>query len=411
MLEHFFKGSQTPERLRHTFFGKYFDLFAAELVRGGYAVHSGWLQINTVECFGLWLRKNGIAISALVDEHTFQYVRYRKRKQMVRRGDMACLRRLLSLLRRLEVIAAQGLPTPASESVVTNEFVQFLKTQRGLADSTILYYAEFAGCFLRDSGVTAVDMLGSLHVSDIISFVHRQASIIKSKRVKLMTTALRSFLRYALYRGYIETDLAAAVPTVAHWAMGSLPKALDREHIATILQNCNRDTTIGCRDYAILILLARLGLRAGEVTALTLDDIDWQQCSISIRGKGGNCSKMPIPMEVGKAITAYLQKRNGAQGCRALFLRSRAPRTGLGGEQAVGSVVERALTRSGIISNRNGAHQLRHALACEMLRQNASLKEIGELLRHRTPQSTMIYAKVDLTSLRKIALQWPGGVR
>jgi len=168
---------------------------------------------------------------------------------------------------------------------------------------------------------------------------------------------------------------------------------------------------VGRRDYAILLLLARLGLRSGEVAGLGLEDIDWKNGFFSVVGKGGCSSQLPLPADVGNAIAAYLKNgRPGLSVSRRLFLRARAPAVGFT-SMAVRDVVKRALGRAGIDSPRKGAHQFRHALATGMLNRGASLSEIGELLRHQSPDTTRIYAKVDLASLRALAMPWPGGGR
>jgi site-specific recombinase XerD len=224
-----------------------------------------------------------------------------------------------------------------------------------------------------------------------------------------VTKALRSFLQYARYRGDITLDLAAAVPTVANWSMASIPRAIAPDHVQAVLAHCNRASAIGCRDYAILLLLARLGLRAGEIAFLELDDIDWEAATLNLRGKGGRVSRLPLPLEVGEAIAAYLRTGRPASTSRRVFLRALAPIRGFARQVTVLSVVRQAMVRAGIDPPRKGAHQFRHALACKMLRQGASLPEIGQILGHRSPQTTAIYAKVDLASLHTLALPWPGG--
>jgi site-specific recombinase XerD len=225
----------------------------------------------------------------------------------------------------------------------------------------------------------------------------------------LLTTALRSFLTYLRYEGQIATDLAAAVPAVANWSLPSMPKALPSEQVELLLTRCRRPTPMGRRDYAILLLLARLGLRAGEVASLTLEDIDWETGQVKVRGKGGRYSELPLPAEVGEAIAAYLQHGRPRCHSRTVFLRVSAPVGSFRDHRAVCLIVKHALARAGIQSPRKGAHQLRHALATQMLSRGASLAEIGELLRHSSPRTTSIYAKVDLTALRPLALPWPGG--
>lgn len=226
-----------------------------------------------------------------------------------------------------------------------------------------------------------------------------------------MTTAMRSFLQYARYRDYIRADLAACVPCVADWSSASIPKSLPLKHVKGVLASCNRKTAIGRRDYAILLLLARLGVRAGEVVSLELEDIDWEAGYLTVRGKGDRSAQLPLPADVGKAIAAYLKNGRPRSKSRCVFLRGHAPAFSFKSSQAVSTLVRHALARAGIKCPRKGAHQFRHTLATEMLRQGASLAEIGELLRHRHPQTTSIYAKVDLPSLRTLALPWPGGTR
>jgi integrase/recombinase XerD len=265
--------------------------------------------------------------------------------------------------------------------------------------------------FLADRIGNGIVSLARLTAADVVRFVQRQAPRLHLKRAKLLTTALRSFLRYVRYRGAVALDLAAAVPTVANWSMPSIPRAIGTDQVRQLLAGFDRHTAIGRRDYAIVLLLARLGLRAGEVAGLELDDIDWDSGQVSVRGKRGHRTALPLPTEVGAAIAAYLRHGRPQSPSRRVFLRSRAPIRGFLGQSGIGSMIRHALQRAGIQAPTTGAHQFRHALATEMLRHGASLAEIGEVLRHRSPQTTTIYAKVDLTALRALALPWPGGGR
>ena len=191
--------------------------------------------------------------------------------------------------------------------------------------------------------------------------------------------------------------------------MPLIPRSIAPGHLRQVLASCNRRSAVGSRDYAILLLLARLGLRAGAVVALELDDVDWQAATLRVRGKGGHAHMLPLPVEVGEAIAGYLKIGRPISTNRRLFLRSRAPIQGFKSSVAVVSVVRHALIRAGIDAPSKGAHQFRHALASEMLRRGASLPEIGQILDHRNPETTAIYAKVDLASLHTLALAWPGG--
>jgi len=193
--------------------------------------------------------------------------------------------------------------------------------------------------------------------------------------------------------------------------MTSIPRAIPPAQIDQLLASIDRHTAIGRRDYAILLLLARLGLRSRAVVLLELDDIDWQAGHFRVRGKGGRQTELPLPNEVGKAIAEYLRNGRPPSANRRVFLRGKAPVRGFSGSSAIGSLVRNSLKRAGINAPTNGAHQFRHALASQLLRHGASLTEIGEVLGHRSPETTKIYAKVDLEALRMLALPWPGGVR
>jgi site-specific recombinase XerD len=206
-------------------------------------------------------------------------------------------------------------------------------------------------------------------------------------------------------------DLAAAVPVVPNWSMASLPRAIGSDQVRQLLAGVNRRTAMGLRDYAILLLLARLGLRSSEVAFLDLDDIDWNVGQLRVRGKRGQRSELPLPTDVGKAVAAYLRRGRPESTSRRVFLRAKAPLRGFQGASGVGSVVRHSIKRAKVNAPTYGTHQFRHGLATEMLRQGASLGEIGEILRHRHRQTTTIYAKVDIDTLRTLALPWPGGAR
>jgi site-specific recombinase XerD len=225
-----------------------------------------------------------------------------------------------------------------------------------------------------------------------------------------MVTALRSFFRFLRFEGIIEVDLAGAALTVPNRRLAGVPKSLEPDEVDTLLSYSKREGEIGLRDYAILLLLSRLGLRAGEVVSLTLDDLDWDSGQITVHGKGLRTMQLPILHDVGNALASYL--RHGRPICsdRHVFIRSRAPRVGFSTSMAICDVVRRALTRAGLSPARKGAHLLRHSLAVRMLRSGASLAQIGDVLGHELPSTTEIYAKVDFGSLHELAMPWPVGV-
>lgn len=346
-------------------------------------------------------------------EHPVRYLRSRARQVQIQRGDAAALRQFIALLRRQGMVPVEKIPQRRLNPVehTAHDFECYLRNERALAEATIINYVPFICRFLADRFGHGPIMLSHLTAGDVVRFVQRQSPRLHLKRAKLLTTALRSFLHFARYRGDITSDLAAAVPTVANWSMTSIPRAIPADAIRRLLASINRRTALGRRDYAILLLLARLGLRAGEVAFLELDDIDWNSGRVSIRGKGGQRHTLPLPADVGEAIAAYLRHGRPRSNSRRVFLRSKAPIRGFLDQRAVGSLVRNTLAHAGINAPTRGAHQFRHAVATQMLRHGASLTEIGEVLRHRSAQTTMIYAKVDIDSLRTLALLWPGGAR
>lgn len=402
-----FKNPRIFQRMHEGPLGSYIDSYAAEMREQGYCAGAMESQIRLVADFSRWMMKSQIIPQKITTQCCKTYLRCRARRLHPKRDDWAALNRLYSLLLRQRIIVEPSPPTATPANEIQAEFARYLGRERGLVSSTVNCYASFAGEFLADRfGVGPMDW-SLLCPADVIGFVQRRSASIQSKRVQLLTTALRSFLRWARYRADIGTDLEASVPSVANWSLSTVPRALPPGQSKRVLAACNRKTAVGRRDYAILLLLARLGLRASEVVRLTLEDLDWQAGLITVRGKGGRHSPMPVPLDVGKAIADYLRNARPPTMNRCVFLRCRAPITSFHGSQAIAYVVRHGLARAGIDSPRKGAHQFRHTLASEMLRQGASLSEIGELLRHRSPQTTAIYAKVDLVSLRALALPWP----
>ncbi len=287
-------------------------------------------------------------------------------------------------------------------------FEGFLRTERGLSASTLTNYLPIVRRFLDEQfGGEELDF-DNLRAVDVHRFIVRRAQAGSPRRAKLVVTALRSFLRFLNQRGLLAADLAAAVPGVAGWRLTHLPKALPVEQVDLLLASCDRGTSAGRRDYAVLMLLARLGLRGGEVSAMTLDDLDWDSGEIVVHGKGQRLARLPLPADVGAALVDYLRQDRPACSTRRVFLRIRAPRRGFVSPSVICCIARRALKRAGLAPEFKGAHLLRHSLATNLLRRGASLVEIGQLLRHSQPNTTQIYAKVDITALRAIALPWPG---
>lgn len=391
----------------------YIKRFAGSLSEQGYALDSIHRQVFVGACFSQWLKHQRVPLGSITSEHPPRYLRYRARRARPSQGDAAALSHLLTFLRGEGAIPAEKVLahrfTPVERC--TEAYELYLREVRGLAKATIVNYVPFVCTFLKDHFGDGTVTLSNLCASDVTRFVQRQASHLHRKRAKLLTSALRSFLQYARYRGKTKLDLAAAVPTVANWSMSSIPRAIPADQVRQLLASIDRRTPAGCRDYAILLVLARLGLRSGEVASLELDNIDWTAGQLSVRGKSGQRSELPLSAEVGEAIATYLRRGRPKSASRRVFLRVKAPIRGFRGASGVGSVVHHRLQRAGIDAPTHGAHQFRHGLATQMLRQGASLDEIGEVLGHHNPQTTAIYTKVDLDALRTLALPWPGGVR
>ena len=387
--------------------------FAESLSAQGYSANSIHRQVLLAACFSRWLQEKGVALRRITSDHPGRYLRFRFRQVQPTPGDGAALRHLLEFLRRDGVIAAERRLAPRLTPVerCARAFEEYLRQERALAPATVSNYLPFVRGFLTGRFGGGPVILSRLSAHDVVNFVQRQAPRLHRKRAKLLTSALRSFLRYARYRGAVKLDLAAAVPVVANWSMPSIPRAIGSDQVRQLLTSLDRRTAMGRRDYAVILLLARLGLRSGEVAFLELDDLDWEAGLVCVRGKGGQRSELPLPAEVGQAIAAYLRRGRPDSASRRVFLRAKAPIGGFRGASGVGSIVRHSLQRAGVKAPTHGAHQFRHGLATEMLRQGASLAEIGVVLGHRHPQTTKIYTKVDIKALRTLALPWPGGAR
>jgi len=383
------------------------DGFAKLLADEGYARPTVRSKCLLVAHLSHWLEWRRLPLAQLDEGKLKQF--YAHHRHSIRRGDVWTGQQLLKLLRGLGVISA--LPQKIDRTVLgqlTRDYERFLSSQRGLAPATLSSYLPIVRRFLTERfGSTAV-RVEDLRPPDLHRFILRQVPRGSRNYAKLMVTALRSFLGFLFQRGAIKTDLLAGVPGVANWRLSHLPKSLPPDQVERLLQCCDRSTPSGQRDYAILLLLARLGLRGGEVLAMTLDDPDWERGEIVVRGKGQRLERLPLPKDVGAALVHYLRHVRPSCSTRKLFIRMRAPRRGLR-LSAICCVIRRALKRAGLDPDFKGAHLLRHSLATNMLRKGASLSEIGQLLRHAQPTTTQIYAKVDIEALRRIALPWMGG--
>ncbi|HEU0201714.1 MAG TPA: site-specific integrase [Burkholderiaceae bacterium] len=409
-MEQFFKKRHTLARLREGPLGPFAYAYADQLAERGYARDTARCMFGVLGDFCRWFAQCGAAVHEIDEETLARYLRYRHSRRRPTGNDAGYLAGFLRFLvgkgAAPERVAAI---TPVKHLKL--EFRRYLQHERALAQATIQHYSDTAERFLAALYGDGQVELGRLHAADVIAFVQREAKRVHANRARLVAIGLRSFLQYLHHRGLTAADLRASVPTVANWKMASIPKTLSPDEVKRLLDQCDRSTDQGRRDYAILLLLARLGLRRGEIAELTLDDLNWESGEIRIRGPAGRCDRLPMPCEVGEALVAYLQHGRPACVSRHVFIRAKAPLRELGSADGLRSMVCRALARAGLNPPMKGTHLLRHSLATQMLKDGASLAEIGEILRHRQQQTTTIYAKVDLASLRTLALPWPGGVR
>jgi site-specific recombinase XerD len=377
----------------------------------GYASASLHEHVRVIVMFSQSLQRSGCDIRDLDETVVERFLYHELKEQWPHISAPATLRRLLAMLRKMG--ATRGKPTaprnPAQQ--LTDDYSRFLLVERSLSVATAKGWLPFIEKFLFERFGAGTLKLSELHATDVTAFVQRHAHRHSPSQARRLVTAMRSFLRYLRYKGLIHADLDTTVPTVARWALSSLPKHLPAMEVQRVLDYCDQRTSTGRRNHAILLLLARLGLRAGEVAGLNLEDIDWESARITIRGKGGVWAQLPLPPDVGQAIAQYLHRDRPRCSCRRVFIRDHAPLVGFSVAHAISKIVQCALIEAGVESPRKGAHLLRHSLATDMLQKGASLDEIGEVLRHKSPDTTAIYAKVELDALRPLALPWMGGVK
>ncbi len=357
-----------------------------------------------------WLEREGLGVGELTREQAERFAASRRAAGRVTWMSPKSVLLPLGYLRELGVVPTPG---PALAQGPLEELLAgyhgYLLIERGLSEHTVFdAYGPAARLFLAD--LEGPDGLGleRLCAADVSAFLARECPKRSVSGARDLVGALRAFLRYLHLAGLIEAPLVWAVPSVADLRDRTLPRGLEPGAVKKLLASCDRRRLVGRRDYAILLLLARLGLRAGEVATLQLEDVDWRGGLLLVRGKGGRQDVLPLPVEVGEAIVSYLRRRPRCE-CRALFLRVTAPRRELN-RSTIGWVVRAACDRAGL--PRVGAHRLRHTAATEMLKAGASLAEIGQVLRHQEQRTTAIYAKVDRSALRALARPWPspGGV-
>ncbi|HUY08437.1 MAG TPA: site-specific integrase [Candidatus Dormibacteraeota bacterium] len=379
----------------------------AEHLKGlGYRPRTAARQMELVMGLSRYLQELELGASRLSSGVVVEFCRSLRQTSGSSRPTPKALAWVISYLQVVGAISAPISPAPPTqEAAMVERYLHYLATERGLAPGTIVEYGRTAALLLAEHPGRELD---TLSVGDVSRFMTRQCRRLSAKSGERLGTGLRSFFAFAQLEGLITAPLAGAVLSVAHWSGASLPRGLAPGELAALLGSCDRRLPIGLRDYAILVLLSRLGLRACEAAALCLEDIEWLAGEIIVRGKGHTKERLPLPSDVGTAIVAYLHGGRPQRPEREVFLRVIAPVRGLSPD-GVGEVVRTAAERAGIGSF--GSHRLRHTAATEMLRAGASLPEVAQVLRHRSVATTTIYAKVDFLKLRGLAMPWPGGER
>lgn len=381
--------------------------FLAALAAAGYTkttLHSKrWL----VRRFVRWARDARLAGTDLEEACIDSFLSHRSRQRCKpRKMERATLQQFLAYLRSAGVVPPLRGLKPSSAEVLVAKYVEHLRTERGLCDRSVQVYAPFARAFLAEHGLPErVASLGALAVRKYLLDSSRNRS---SSFVKLLAAALRSFLRFLFVGGATPVDFSIAVPPVRRWRLVGVPPLLTADEVEQVIAAMDRSSASGCRAYAMLLLLARLGLRAGEVAALELDDIHWDVGEIVVRGKGRVHDHLPLLDDVGEALALYIREARGRGSSRRVFLRRCAPHVGLSGPTAVCLVARQALRRANLLpAGRVGAHIFRHSLATRMIQRGASLAEIAQVLRHRSTDTTQLYAKVEFEALGGVALPWP----
>jgi len=383
------------------------DDFTLMLKASGYAPLTIVNELRLMAHLSRWMQARDLTVAELSSELLQDYeasVRASGRTFMSSNGSLVPLRHFLGIA----LPSPDPIPVPVTAELLAS-FGQHLLNERGLAQSTTTAYLLRASRFLSWSA--AEGNVSVLTTGDVTGAVLRESQHVSVGSAQFFVAALRSFLRFCFVEGRIAVDLAPAALAVTGRRRSTLPRGITPKDARALLRACDRRQASGRRDYAVIVTLLRLGLRAGEVARLTLDDIDWRAAEIVVHGKGSRVERLPLPTDVGEAIVGYLQRGRPATSSRAVFMRSIAP-IGPLGRGGVSFIVRYASVRAGLTPM--GAHRLRHTLACDMVNAGVPLPEIGQVLRHRNLASTANYARVDLAALRGLAQPWPsqtGGQR
>ena len=382
--------------------------FRDELFRLGYTPLTAACQLRLAAHLSRWMTAEGLSTQDLDMPAAERYFAARRSAGYANERTVEALGPLLGYLRRLGAVPLPPAEPATEASLLLDRFAAYLASERGLAPTTVALNARLARPFLQQRALERGGRLDleQLTAAEVRAFVLAQARK-QPRSAKRIVTALRSLLRFLHVDGGLAVPLAGAVPSPAGHSLAGLPRALEPGQVEAMLDSCDPATATGRRDRAVLLMLSRMGLRAGEVAGLGLDDIDWRRGEITVLGKGSRRDRLPLPSDVGAAIVAYLRDGRPAGALdRTVFIAAQAPREALS-YLGITTIVAEAAARAGIPGPVH-AHRLRHSAATAMLRGGGSLTEIGQALRHARPATTAIYAKVDVDALRPLGRPWPG---
>jgi site-specific recombinase XerD len=412
IAEEYLAGSLLFGRLKKGCHAQLIECYAARLVEGGLARRVILRSLRLIGDFMSWMARSRFRVADIDGPMVERFLRDRARKRPKYSGDRPALKRFLSVLRDAGVISPAEPPRITTQDQIFADFGDYLQRERGLAPTSIIRHLPAIRRFLCEVCPAGSKDLGKINHADVVRYVERHARDGSPSSGKLMCWSLRAFFRYLHHKGLNRIPLAGCVPSIRRRKFANLPTFLSAEQVQKVLNSCDRATAIGRRNYAILMMLAKLGLRADEIVTLTLDDIDWRSGEMRLRAKGRQQVGMPIPPDVGAAVVAYLRDARPKSSCRRVFLRAPAPHVGFAFSSAITTIAKTALAHAGVRGfAHQGAHIFRHSLATELLRSDATLSEIGQLLGHQGHDTTRIYAKVDINTLRTLNPPWPGGAQ
>lgn len=384
------------------------EAYALELKRRCYTPLTSVNLLRQVARLSRWLEVRGLGVAELTGERVEEFLAFQRATGRYRAGwsrpGLVCL---LDVLGGLGVLIAQEPARAHSQTdVLMASFERYLLAERGLAAGTVRGYVRHGRRFV--DGLVPSGGLAHVTAGEVTAAVLRESAAVSVSAAQFFVAGLRSFLRFCFVEGLVEVDLSQAALSATGRRRSLLPWGISRADARALLDCCDRRSALGRRDYAVIVTLLRLGLRASEMAGLRLDDIDWRAGELVVRGKGARADRLPLPVDVGEAIAAYLKRGRPSSDRREVFLQARAPFRPIA-PGTVSSTVRRACTRAGVAQV--GAHRLRHTVACEMVQAHVPLVQIAEVLRHQGLQSTAIYARVDLDQLRLVAAPWPAGAQ